>query len=294
MTSSDADRIRSGLTPDQYAGLVEATEGLKREPGHLVVLATQRQFVPPETVQRFAEGLGLDAYSARQRLIAPFPRILRREEHRSEAQRWVEWLREAGVAAFMVSERRVLEFGPREATTLVCEGGRVEFGSEGVPTDRIDGAGVLCIALGKLRTRVVRQSTPDLLGLGHPGRHEVAAAGVDNVADVHLAADERVFRIRESTLKVAPGRPGVPRFRGALDALKAACPGAVVVDGFGPAAEALAESRRLVGRADQLEYRPGGTAVPRVGAARVSSFEDSDGAAFDLYSLLSALQLSRA
>jgi len=294
MAPDDADRIRAALSPEQYAGLVEATEGVKREPGQLLVLGARRGEISQDAVRRFAEGAGLDPFMARQKLMAPFPRVLRREDRREEAIRWMEWMREAGIPAFVVSERRVLEFAPREAAVVVCEGGRLEFASDDMPAERADPADAICIVLGQVRTRVVRQSMPDALGLGHPGRTEVAASSVERVADVHFARDERVYRFRESTLKSSPGGAGVPRFRGALDALRAAAPGAVVVDGFGPATEALAESRRLVARSQELEFRPGKSFVPRVGTSRTSAYEESDAAAFDLYSLLSALQLSRA
>ncbi len=295
---SDDRPLRSALSPEQYARMTEVTSGREREGGHFVVLGVQWNPPSAETVKAFAEGLGYDPYMARQRLLAPCPRVLRREEHRQKAEEWVAWLVDTGLAGFAVSEERIAGFAPWPAASASHAGEILSFVHDDGTVRRIPNADVRCIVVGRVQRRTTQHKTgADIAGFFQPGTTDVLSSSVEGVIDVHTNEPGEAVRLLENSLKFGgmslEHGDGRARMRQVADFLAKAVPGAPVIDDFARASAALGESCQIVARSLDIDYRPAGAPMPRVGLAKSRTVEQSDASAFDLYSLLSSLQLQR-
>lgn len=286
----DADRFRASLPPEAYARLVAATAHEAREVGHFVVLATQRRLPEEAEVRAFAEGLGLDAYTARQRLIAPAPRILRREESRREADRWVGWMRALELRAFRLSERAFFQFHPVVVSEIEEVPPGVRIMLAGGKVESLAPDEVLCLVRGTIHCRESREGREvRAFGPGANPQRETLRAEAIEVADLHLGRLPVIFRFQSDRLA-----GGAPAFHAAVACLRQAFPAAQEFVGFEQAAGALGPSWEIAARTTDFRYTTHGVAPAGRRAIEERIVRESDAQAFDLFSLLHRMQLLRA
>ncbi len=295
---SDDRHWRSALKPEQYAHLTEITAGRDREWGYFVILGIQWELPSADIIQTFAQGLGFDPYMARQRLLAPCPRVLRREEHRTKAEEWVAWLTDLGLSAFAVSEERVAAFEPWSAVSVHDFRDELCFVHENESTRRFPKADVQCLVIGRVQRRTTQHTAgANVVSFLQPGTSDILQSAVEGVIDIHSREGSEPVRLLENTLKFAnmplEQTDNRARMRQMIDFLAAAASDAPVIDDFSRASAFLGESCQIVRRSIDLAYRPAGSPVPHMGLAHNKTIEESDAVTFDLYSLLSALQLQR-
>ncbi|MBI5154948.1 hypothetical protein HZA57_06900 [Candidatus Poribacteria bacterium] len=294
-----AQRLHAALGPEELAGVVEATTGRDREPGFLVVLGRQAQPPRPEQLKAFAEGLGLDLYSARQRLLLPAPRLLRREEVMREADRWTAWLRALGVAAFTVPEVVLPAFQVRP---LRC----IAIMPEALGCEMQDGSlrevaytEILCIVHGPVSMRQTAEHTShDILMGDVRAGHEVVRARTEEFIDLHLVSEPAALRIMQDDFdfhRTFPGRQSASgvQVRELLALLTSSSPGAQVFGEFKQVAAALGQSHEVLAQSRYLGYQLLSRGSFNLQLKTTKVIETDERGAFDLYSLLTRLQLLR-
>lgn len=293
----DAERFRATLSPEAYAGLTQATSQAAREAGHFTVLGRQPTLPAPDRLKAFAEGIGVDLYTARQRLLSPAPRIFRRDSDRDNADKWVAWLRALDLVAFRLSERAFSQFFPLPVVRFQREAGGLSFEIENGKSETIRTDEVLCIVHGNLRRRDVAETdTKDFFaGSIHKDR-ETLRLKRETLIDVHLRDFPLVFRLAQDKLKFhlifQDSQPGSDLLMGqSLQILKSTYPEAAVLGDFQRAADVLGQSWQIVSQNTEFAYYSYGGAPFSMNQNQRRVVSESEDDAFDLYSLLSRMQL---
>ncbi|MBX3730284.1 MAG: hypothetical protein KF858_13975 [Candidatus Sumerlaeia bacterium] len=294
----DAERFKATLSPEAYAGLMEATSQSARDAGQFVVLGQQESEPEPRVIEAFAKGLELDAFTARLRLIAPTPRILRREETRERADRWVSWLHALGLKGYRLSERAFNQFHPVPVVWFGVDKTGVTFELENGRRETVRANEVLCMAFGSVRSReVVETTSGDLFGGGALRRQETLRVRRDTRIDIHLAQVALIFRLSQGRLafdRLFPDRPmgSDLLMQEVFRQMHRAFPMATVWDEFGRAGDVLGQSWQIAAQSAEFRYAGLASVGSHLDSRRVVS--ESDEETFDLYSMLTRMQLIHA
>ncbi|MDK2971924.1 MAG: hypothetical protein PWP23_1679 [Candidatus Sumerlaeota bacterium] len=293
----DADRFKATLSPEAYANLMAATAQSARDAGHFVVLGQQDELPPQETIAAFAKGLDLDPYSARQRLIAPTPRILRREENKEAADRWVAWMRALELRGFRLSERAFSQFHPIEVVSYKIDRSGVTFEIDNGRCETVPAEEVLCIVQGTVRSRDVQEiEKKDFLIGSAYGGHETVRVNRETRIDIHLAGVALIFRLSQSHLRfgdIFPGRQIASdvMMREVAGQIRGAYAALPLRDDFARASEILGQSWKIASKTTDFRYSAFNTTPFGAGIRNNRVTQESDEETFDLYSLLSRMQL---
>jgi hypothetical protein len=292
------DPLRFATTsPEQYARLTEAVSQLQREPGHLVVLGRQRTMPEAPAIKAFAEALGLDPFSARQKLLLPTPRVLRREERAGKAREWTEWLHKLGMRAFDVEETIIasqqfllvhsLEFAPDG--DLV-----VNLAAGGEPLV-IPASDLLALVHGEVNERVdvSDSSSNPLLGEVRSGKENIRSS-TEAMTDIHRRSTPDSLRIAQDSFHwqaLHPGELGQSsrHARELFESLRKAFPAATVYGDFATVESVLGESERLIASSSHFwrnDLRP---ATSRYVVHKKSTTVRSNRTTFETYSTLARL-----
>jgi hypothetical protein len=284
--SAPDDRAMRGLRPIQSAPVLEARTRAARQQGFYVTLARQTSRPAPPVVEALCEGLGWDTWSTLQRLEAPTPRLLRREQLETHAQRWVLWLRELGLRAFITSESRMVAMRPHEVVSMSIDSQTILATASDGTLHRISVEEALCLVAGDIRTRVQKtvQSQGKL-------QSEVLEDSRESLLDVHLRSGEVILRFRQSALRFSDFLQGeetgsLARFARVRELVGQSLPGITVFEGFDAASGSLGDSWRLLSRSTDFirgGFLPGGL-------AEVEVAEESTLPLFHLWSLLHRFQ----
>ncbi|MEQ8820271.1 MAG: hypothetical protein RLY93_08495 [Sumerlaeia bacterium] len=250
---------------------------------------------PPreEHVAAYAKGFALDPFEARQRLMAPAPRLLFRFGDRREAQRWVAWGRLVSAPLFLIEAEELLGFSPHPLDSLELHHNTLVLKAKDRQPVRIEADGFLCLVAGAVSAReVAERRTPESLGGGMHVTRETQAATTEWLMDFSLLGERVVFRLRGdscdlSHIPLQVEEDGPKDFGRLLRLIRRLYPHLSVYDRFGQASQPLTDSRALLRESLEVASRsPLGS--PRLAEKRV--WVESEAAAFDLYSCLSRAQ----
>lgn len=308
-TNDDLPTPRSymyrALTPEQAAPLMEAQANADAPPAHHLVVLGRQTHAPGEAiVAALAKGLAIDVYSARQRLMTPCPRVVRREANEREAQRWVAWMRALDVAGFTVPEATLRAFDPLLIRTFVAEPDALVVVLEDGGLRRIARREILCLVTGIVRERVIRETTASptgsaLSGGGLPIAYEVTGQREELIADIHVLGQDAPLRLTESLLDARSlfadrPLPSISHMTEAVRMLRVAVGGVPVFDQFEAAAGALGDNWQVLSRTTDLMKRRMTASAASLQLTTTTVVGHSDRASFDLYSHLLRLQLLHA
>ena len=292
-------RYEGIISPEQYAELAEATSDTERQPGFLVILGRQEELPSSENLKSIAEGLDWDLYSTRQRLLSHAPRLLRRETRKSEALRWVSWMKALGLVGFYVQEEEFFEQEVFEITSfdlgssrLICRG---KNGSElETPLDAI-----ICSVFGEVTEKQIReQSQHDLLMGDVSNSREVLSVKSEAIFDLHGISPLLILRFRQTLLdypRLFPGEQMASgtQFREVFRRIREAVPHARAFNEFHRVAATLDQSWEVLSRCQNLVYNPTTRGLTKFNVRRDQVSRSSDRDAFELYSLLWRFQMLR-
>ncbi len=295
---SEADAIGvAAPNLEAYGALSEAVGDRRREPGHLVVLGTHRELPGEAALAEFARVMELDVYTARQRLLAPTPRIVRREDREAEAQRWVDVLSAKGLRAFRVSEE---EFARQELIVqgeLYSKDSHFLFERAGDARLAVPRADVACVVVGEVSERTVAVSTASQGMLAGAPMRENLSAHAQMVIDIHLRSSPVGIRLEQDSFRFqvfdhgATGGSAI-LVRQLLHRLRQALPGTPFCEQFAAASMILGASEQIVSNSSYIVTswaRPG----PRMRLVNQKTVSESTVLAFDIYSALCRLETLR-
>ncbi len=295
-----ASQYHSTMPPEAYANLVESTGDARRPPGWLVVLG-QQPLLPHETyLKAFADAMALDMYSARQRLMTPSPRILRRELKREEAERWVVWLREIGLKAFAFSDAELETFDPWCAVSFILDNDKLVLRFSDDSHQEAPFSDILCLVTGKVTESQHRQiESRDLFGGVVYSRNELVGQQSSFFIDIHMASIHRVYRLSDQWFRFNEvfgdyDAPNVFKMQKLGELIASHCPAAQQYSLFDRVSESLAQSWQILSRAKNCEFRAAGRTISHFGLETHTLVEKNELVAFNLYSYLSRMQLQRA
>ena len=290
------------LTPEQAVpiAMAQAREKPAAE-HHLVVLGRQTAAITEATVGSLAKGLGIDTYSARQRLMTPCPRVIRREDNQREAERWVGWLRALELVAYTVPEATLRAFDPMLIRTFVAEPAAVVFVLEDGAMRRTARREIVCVVTGTVRERIMRETTSSPTGSGAPATalttaYEVSSHREELIADVHVLGQDAPLRLNEALLDTRSlfadrQVPSLTHMAEAVRMLRIAVGGVPVFDQFDAASGALGDNWQVLARSTDLMRRRMTAGAASLQLTTSTLVGQSDRASFDLYSHLLRLQL---
>lgn len=291
----DKDHIEAA-NPEQYGALAEAVGDRRRDPGHLVVLARHLDLPPEKTIAAFAEAMNFDLYTARQRLLAPTPRVLRREASDADARQWIDWFERIGLRTFALSEEELgkLEFLPQKA--LSFRDGLLAFqNAKGQPTE-LPAGDAIALVIGEVTesTRVEQEVKSLLTNTTGTGRAMVSRR-VELLIDVHRRSAPHAIRIRQDSFDFAdlyPDSTGASAVlvRTLAKTLARELPSAVVFDDFKQVADILGSSRQMLSNSSFLQRRGFGSGYA---LHREKITQDSTADTFDIYSALARFEVLR-
>lgn len=293
--SSDSRRYRI-LTPEAYAAALEAQRRAPSPPPdwYLIVLGRGDATPTNAAVETLAGWLGVDAYTARQRLLLGAPQPLRRSPTRGNAEAEAAELRTHGLNAFVVAGHELEDAQPIPLVFLAPGPHGLDGETADGTRDHLDRERILAIVRGELTDRTATETTvrDPLLSQVRTertvNRHETRL-----VLDLHLAGERHPRRIDAATFqfhRLYPERQQSTNLMGKalFDWLRETFPHAPVRDEFQKAkARLLAPGIEVAARPTELHTRllPGPLQA-RTAVAEGKTISESDDAAFHLYSLL--------
>lgn len=290
------------LTPEQAApAMMAQAKAPMPVAHHLVVLGRQSGNVSDAAVAALAKGLSIDPYSARQRVATPCPRVIRREGNEREAQRWVAWMRALELVAFTVPESMVREFAPLPIRTFVPEPDALVFMLEDGTLRRVARRELLCLVVGTIHERTVRETVASPTGSAMTGGglavgYDIAKVSEELIADIHVTGQSAPMRLTEALLDVRSlfadrAVPSMSHMSEAVRMLRMAVGGVPVYDQFAAASGALGDNWQVLARSTNLMRRVATSGAGSLQLTASTMFGQSDRASFDLYSHLLRLQL---
>jgi hypothetical protein len=270
--------------------LVDATAGRERPPGFFVVLALQANLPSERKLAAFAEAFKLDIFSARQWLLSPTPRLIRRESRQAVAIEWVEWLKAVGVRAYELPEQLLLEQVWRPQAAVFSEPEGLVFDEASGFRTRIPRRDVVALVFGEVTERdVVEKSATSLMGerdLGStPGRNHSQL-----ILDIHRRDSPEVIRLAQDGIHwslMYPDETGQSTMlmRRLLKRLRGELTGVRLFEDFGLAAPLLGTSRQLIDCSSEARKTVIG-AASGMRVERTRTYLESELGAFNLYSTL--------
>lgn len=274
-------------TEEQFAAFQEKLSSSDAVPtagtGWFVALARQDQLPDDKRLASFAEAFGLDAFTARQRLLSPATRLLRREDSQSEAQAWVEWLGMMHLRAFIVpgGEAAAQQFAPQAA--VYAGDGVLVFVDHAEKRLDVPTEAVAALVFGDVRERVTTEKERKSL-LTDPRNLNVAGpvAAQQAVMDIHLRHGNTCLRLEQDKVQYSrmfPDQTGASAvlIRKIFSRVRKMVPHAPVFEGFREAEDVLGASLKLLGT-DAV-----GSSIHRV-------FLKTSLPTFNLYSTLARLE----
>lgn len=282
--------------PEQYGALAEAVGDRRREAGHLVVLARHLDLPPEKTIAAFAEAMGFDVYTARQRLLAPTPRVLRRETSEGEARQWIDWFERIGLRTFALSEEELgkLELLPQKS--LEFQKGSIAFLNGKGEATELPPNDAIALVIGEVTesTRVEQEVKSLLTNKASTGR-AIVNRRVELIIDIHRRSAPQALRIRQDSFefhRLYPDSTGASSVlvRTLAKTLGRELPSAIVFDDFKQVADILGSSRQLISNSSYLQRKgfASGFAMQR---EKVT--QDSTAETFDVYSALARFEVMR-
>ncbi|MDX2177017.1 MAG: hypothetical protein SF028_11170 [Candidatus Sumerlaeia bacterium] len=260
-----------------------------------VVLVPERVEYAGMQVDFLAAVLELDRYSARARLAAAAPQILRRSRSEAPAVELARKLSEHGLRAHVLSEPRLAEMQPEEVKSLAPGKGALGLTLADSRTESVKVSDIAGLARAELEERILRESRREdpLIGQIDADR-EVERSARTHVFDLHLASSPRLYRIVadrfdfRSLFGDKPVHAATPAAVAKLwEWLGKCAPAAERHEEFLAARGYLAESRELLAQCSSLhEWGMSRPLLSRLALDRTKRFRESDLPAFTLYSAL--------
>ncbi|CAN5380623.1 hypothetical protein BH09SUM1_BH09SUM1_03040 [soil metagenome] len=274
--------------PENYAALTEAMHGAQRTPGFLVALGTQRDLPSERKIAAFAAAIEIDEFTARQWLLAPSPRILRREDNEPAAVEWAEWLGALGLRAYEIPESQFAaqEFLP--VLSLSVDKAAVHLQIEGGEERTVPLGKLLCLVAGEVREQTLNERTAEGM-LSATFTSDKGDKRAEHLLDIHFR-DGDSYRVSQDTFRwssLFPTETGqsLVLFRRLIDLFQKSAPGLRVYDDFDKAGAILGQSRQLLHASSFLSVN-WMRKTKRLLYERHRTIRESDQEAFDLYSTL--------
>lgn len=293
----DLHALRMGKnSPEAYAAVSEAVHDRQRNHGFLVVLARHKELPHPDYLKAFADAMDLDVYTARQRLLAPTARVIRRENAEEEARAWAEWLGQVDLRAFAVSEKILSEqqFIPQAA--IYMEKDNLVFDDLQDVRTTVPLSEVACVVTGEVYEKLTSEanqtgvfSADELLV-----RRDTHFQRNEHLIDIHLRSTPISLRLAQDTFRfkrLFPNKTGASAvlIRELWERLRRALPGKPMLDDFAKAQNILGTTEQIISSSSYLESnwaRPG----VRVRNYRETKVLESTAETFDIYSTLARLE----
>lgn len=296
----DLEELRGKMRdPEQWAAMHEAVAERQREPGWLVVLALQREMPPPDSLKALADVMEWDVFTARQRLLAPTPRIIRRTPAEKPAEELAQWIRNHGLRAFAISEALLAAQKHQNAAAVYESRGELSF--DDLAGNRFTRAvgDVACLVAGEITERTISENiqtgvfiTEELSAQRENLRHRA-----EYIIDIHFRNTPESIRLAQDTLKykrMFPDDSGgsAVLVRHLFQRLAKTLPGIPIYNEFRRVQDVLGTSRHLISSSQYLVHnwmRPG--AATHL-ATQTTSIETT-AEAFMIYSTLARLETLR-
>ncbi len=294
------DPLRFGTeSPEQYADLHEAVNQRTREPGFLVALG--RQATPPtqESVAAFAKALGLDTYTARQRLLAPTPRILRREDRASKAKEWVDWFRELGLRAFDFSEEMMAAQSFAALSGIYEQQGGLVFDLVEGERVEVQHSEVIAVVYGETSERVDKFQSHSGAMVGElAGKKENLSITTEAYIDIHRRTSPVSLRVAQDEFNwksLYPDRIGQSTvlMRELLNKITTSSPTAIVYNDFARVEGILGHSEQIIEQSRYLIRNWYPMVVGPV-SKETEVRKSSNRSAYQIYTTLARLETMRA
>lgn len=253
-------QARDPLSPEMLAAILE---GANPPADAWLVFLGHRQSPPgQDRLAAFAETFGIDAYTARQWLNSPVPRLLRRVAASGRAEQWVRYLADLRLSGFFVKETALAANRPTPVTVYTREGEALSFETPDGATHSLPASTLLCIAAGEIREEVFEEHTEKfgLMGELSRGRSRIRSS-TRFLFDLHFRGHEGPFRFDQDTLlfsRIYPsggGRASSVLVRSLLASIRESVPAVPVYTEFHFAEDSLGQACETLGKSSDLMRR---------------------------------------
>lgn len=281
-------RLRLPAQSDQqFAAMHEAladAPSAERPAGWFVALARQDELPDEKRLASFAEAFGIDAYTARQRLLSPAARLLLREETESAARAWVQWLAHLRLRSFLVPGDALASQRFEPCIAVFATESALVFLDSAERRTEVPLGSVGALVFGEVRERLTAERdrySPVATTRALP---DVAPAipTQEGIADVHLRSGSLCLRLEQNSVQFSrmfPDQTGASAvlIRTLFTKLRRSVPAVPVWDGFREAEDVLGASLKFLGS-------------DAAGSTLARHFLRTSRPTFDLYSTLARLE----
>ena len=227
------------LGPALYGALVERLAGRRTtaEPGWLVVLAGRQTMPDERRLTAFADAMRTDVYTARQWMLCPAPRVLRRYPSERKAREWAVWLTQLRISAFALAESELAAGECHHAAALTFGAGSITLATPDGATHRLDPGTVIALVAATLTEefRAEESARAPHGGDLDAGRELLNRFDLP-VIDIHSAGAGAWWRLVIGQVRLGglgePAHTGVSMAAHVLAALRARCPAATIHQDF--------------------------------------------------------------
>jgi hypothetical protein len=266
-----------------------AAQTSDRQPAYLLVLARQAGLPSDRKLAAFAEALHIDVFTARQWLLAPTPRVIRRESRQDRVLEWVTWLRAVGVRGFDLPEAILAEQEFTMPRALRVEGSELRLDFDDNRAEVVAIPDVVCGVWGEVQDRVQTETTTSAIGGELLQGHSTSLTS-ELVLDLHRRDSPISIRIAQDHMRwstMFPDESGQSsmHMRRLLKQVRATLRGVAIHEDFGRAEPVLGTTRELLGDSTFLRsnWLGGGG---RLRLQRETTHRESGRATFSIYTTL--------
>ncbi len=296
----DMDNLRARIrTPEQFAAMTEAVNQAQRDPGFFVLLGRQPELPTERNLKAFAEAMELDVYTARQRLLSPTARIIRREAAADTAQRWADWLSALGLRAFAISEQALAAQKFLAQSAVYMKDGSLVFDDLQGNRSTREASQAACLVFGEVMEKVISDKSQGgaLFGEEKTGPSEPLNIRSELIIDIHFRNQPESMRLAQDAIhfrSIFPNEEGGSSVltRRLLKRLERSLPGCRIYDEFKRAQDVLGTTEHVLAQSSSVVrnwLRPGLSARVERSTTRVLSTAET----FDIYSTLARLETLR-
>ncbi|MBI1289963.1 hypothetical protein GC173_01795 [bacterium] len=274
----------------------QAAQAADRQPAFLLVLGRHATLPSERKVAAFAQALHLDPFTARQWLLAPTPRIIRRENRHDKVLEWVSWFRAIGIRAFDLPETHLAEQEFIAPSTLALAGDELVVEFDDKRRETLSVHDLLCGVWGEVQERTTTETTSQAVGCELPA-HRKTSLHAELTLDLHRVDSSLSIRLAQDQIRwsaVYPDETGQSsmHMRRLLKQVRTLWPRLPIMEDFGRAEPVLGTSRELLGSSTYLQsnWMGGGG---RLRLQREKTFHESGRGPFAIYSTLLRLEMLR-
>ena len=266
-----------------------AAKGGERTPAFLLVLGRHAHLPSERKLAAFAEALNLDAFTARQWLLSPTPRVIRRESRHDRVLEWTEWMRGLGIRAFDLSEQLLAEQEFHTPPVLFPDGRHWRLYYDDGRQEILAPEDIACAVWGEVQERFQTETTTAAIG-GEIIAGRTKTLHAELMLDLHRHLSPISVRIAQDAVRWSAINPDETtqsslRMRRMLDKFRPWLRDIDIAEDFSRAEPVLGATREILSNSSYLQTKWLG-AGGRLRLHREKSIRESSRETFCIYSSL--------